>query len=258
MHARPSSQAVAPVQPFPPQRPQRAATDSEAALAFSSAFGATGAAALVVSAAALEVAAGAVAAAAVVEALTLELVSDEATLATLATVPALLVEAEEEESLPTPALVFSAVTSSAEMASQTDSPAPTASIAAVSVNEPKSPESAKELAWQSRPRAAEQEAASPAVGTLNSPLVSLRVAADAGALQPWKTLPSNRILAPASTSKLWLYVCQHQLLHSDVEVARTHPPLVSKKLLTAWRVVVSPTLGERPLVSCIQLFARVI
>ena len=113
-------------------------------------------------------------------------------------------EEEEEESLPTPALVLRAVTSSAEVAFHTESAEPTASTAAVSVNEPKSPEPVRELIWQSRPRAAEQEAASPAVGTLKRPLVSLRVAAETGALQSWKTLPSMRILAPASTSKLWL------------------------------------------------------
>lgn len=113
-------------------------------------------------------------------------------------------EAAEEESLPTPALVLRAVTSPAEVAFHTESAEPIASTAAVSVNEPKSPEPDKELIWQSRPRAAEQEAASPAVGTLKRPLVSLRVAAETGALQSWKTLPSMRILAPASTSKLWL------------------------------------------------------
>ena len=132
----------------------------------------------------------------------------EAELTTLAsTTPALPLaeeEEEEEESLPTPALVLRAVTSSAEVAFHTESAEPTASTAAVSVNEPKSPEPVRELIWQSRPRAAEQEAASPAVGTLKRPLVSLRVAAETGALQSWKTLPSIRILAPASTSKLWL------------------------------------------------------
>ena len=111
----------------------------------------------------------------------------------------------EEESFPTPALVLRAVTSSAEVAFHTASAEPTASTAAVSVNEPKSPEPDRELIWQSRPRAAEQEAASPAVGTLKRPLVSLRVAAETGALQSWKTLPSMRILAPDSTSKLWLW-----------------------------------------------------
>jgi len=115
---------------------------------------------------------------------------------------------DAEESFPTPALVLRAVTSSAEVAFHTASAEPTASTAAVSVNEPKSPEPDRELTWQSRPRAAEQEAASPAVGTLKRPLVSLRVAAETGALQSWKTLPSMRILAPSSTSKLWLSFCQ--------------------------------------------------
>ena len=129
----------------------------------------------------------------------------EAELTTLAsTTSALLLAAEEEESLPTPALVLRAVTSSAEVAFHTESADPTASTAAVSVNEPKSPEPDRALIWQSRPRAAEQAAASLAVGTLKRPLVSLRVAAETGALQSWKTLPSIRILAPASTSKLWL------------------------------------------------------
>ena len=119
-----------------------------------------------------------------------------------------LAEDAEEGSFPTPALVLRAVTSSAEVAFHTASAAPTASTAAVSVNEPKSPEPDRELTWQSRPRAAEHEAASPAVGTLKRPLVSLRVAAETGALQSWKTLPSMRILAPSSTSKLWLSFCQ--------------------------------------------------
>ena len=118
--------------------------------------------------------------------------------------PLLAAEDAEEESFPTPALVLRAVTSSAEVAFHTASPEPTASTAAVSVNEPKSPEPDRELTWQSRPRAAEQEAASPAVGTLKRPLVSLRGASESGALQSWKTLPSIRILSPASTSKLWL------------------------------------------------------
>jgi hypothetical protein len=130
----------------------------------------------------------------------------EAELTTLASTTAELplAEEEEEESLPTPALVLRAVTSSAEVAFHTESAEPIASTAAVSLNEPKSPEPERELIWQSRPRAAEHEAASPAVGTLKRPLVSLRVAAETGALQSWKTLPSMRILAPASTSKLWL------------------------------------------------------
>jgi hypothetical protein len=131
----------------------------------------------------------------------------EAELATSASTTAALPlaeEDEEEESFPTPALVLRAVTSSAEVAFHTESAEPIASTAAVSVNEPKSPEPDRELIWQSRPRAAEHEAASPAVGTLKRPLVSLRVAAETGALQSWKTLPSMRILAPASTSKLWL------------------------------------------------------
>lgn len=134
----------------------------------------------------------------------------EAELTALAstTAAAVLPLAAEEESFPTPALVLRAVTSVAEVASHTASPEPTASTAAVSVNEPKSPEPDRELTWQSRPRAAEQEAASPAVGTLKRPLVSLRVAAETGALQSWKTLPSMRILAPSSTSKLWLSFCQ--------------------------------------------------
>ena len=119
-----------------------------------------------------------------------------------------LAEEEEEESFPTPALVLRAVTSSAEVAFHTESTEPTASTAAVSVNEPKSPEPDRELTWQSRPRAAEQEAESPEVATLKRPLVSLRVAAETGALQSWKTLPSMRILAPSSTSKLWLSFCQ--------------------------------------------------
>lgn len=123
---------------------------------------------------------------------------------TAAAAAAVVPLAAEEESFPTPALVLRAVTSAAEVAFHTASPEPTASTAAVSVNEPKSPDPDRELTWQSRPRAAEQEAASPAVGTLKRPLVSLRVAAETGALQSWKTLPSMRILAPSSTSKLWL------------------------------------------------------
>ena len=133
---------------------------------------------------------------------------EEAELSTLASTTAaalsLAEEEEAEESFPTPALVFKAVTSSAEVAFHTLSAEPIASTGAVSVNEPKSPEPDRELIWQARPRAAEHEAASPAVGTLKRPLVSLRVAAETGALQSWKTLPSMRILAPASTSKLWL------------------------------------------------------
>lgn len=133
---------------------------------------------------------------------------EEAELATLASTTAALplaaAEEDEEESFPTPALVFKAVTSPAEVAFHTLSAEPIASIGAVSVKEPKSPEPDRELTWQSRPRAAEHEAASPAVGTLKRPLVSLRVAAETGALQSWKTLPSMRILAPVSTSKLWL------------------------------------------------------
>jgi len=136
----------------------------------------------------------------------------EAELATLASTTAAALplaeeeeeEEEEEDSLPTPALVLRAVTSSAEVAFQIESAEPIASTGAVSVNEPKSPEPDRELITQARPRAAEHEAASPAVGTLKRPLVSLRVAAETGALQSWKTLPSMRILAPASTSKLWL------------------------------------------------------
>jgi hypothetical protein len=123
-------------------------------------------------------------------------------LASMAAALPLAEEEEEEESFPTPALVLRAVTSSAEVASQMESAEPMASTAAVSVNEPNSPEPDKELIWQSRPSAAEQEAASPALGTLNRPLVSLRVASETGALQSWKMLPSIRILAPASTSKL--------------------------------------------------------
>lgn len=136
---------------------------------------------------------------------------DETTLATsaLATTALPLADDEEEESLPTPALVLRAVTSSAEVAFHTESAEPMAVTAAVSVNEPKSPEPDRELIWQARPRAAEHEAASPAVGTLKRPLVSLRVAAETGALQSWKTLPSMRILAPASTSKLWLCYGQY-------------------------------------------------
>lgn len=126
----------------------------------------------------------------------------DAALGTLASATTALPLLDEEESLPTPALVLRAVTSSAEVAFHTESADPIASTAAVSVNEPKSPEPESELIWQSRPSAAEHEAASPAVGTLNRPLVSLRVAAETGALQSWKTLPSSRILAPASTSKL--------------------------------------------------------
>ena len=135
----------------------------------------------------------------------------EAELATLASTTAAALplaeeeeEEEEEDILPTPALVLRAVTSSAEVAFQIESAEPIASTGAVSVNEPKSPEPDRELITQARPRAAEHEAASPAVGTLKRPLVSLRVAAETGALQSWKTLPSMRILAPASTSKLWL------------------------------------------------------
>ena len=141
----------------------------------------------------------------------------EAELATLASTTAAALplaeeEEEEDESLPTPALVLRAVTSSAEVAFQIESAEPIASTGAVSVNEPKSPEPDRELITQARPRAAEHEAASPAVGTLKRPLVSLRVAAETGALQSWKTLPSIRILAPASTSKLWLHVRQLQFL----------------------------------------------
>jgi hypothetical protein len=132
--------------------------------------------------------------------------ADEATSASKIAALPLAEDDEEEEvaSLPTPALVLRAVTPSAEVAFHTESAEPIASTAAVSVNEPKSPEPDRELIWQSRPRAAEHEAASPAVGTLKRPLVSLRVAVETGALQSWKTLPSMRILAPASTSKLWL------------------------------------------------------
>jgi hypothetical protein len=127
----------------------------------------------------------------------------DAELVALASTTAALPLAEEEEgSLPTPALVLRAATSPAEVASQMESTEPIATTAAVSVNEPKSPEPDNKLIWQSRPSAVEQEAASPAVGTLNRPLVSLRVASESGALQSWKTLPSIRILAPISTSKL--------------------------------------------------------
>ena len=70
----------------------------------------------------------------------------EAELTTLAGATTALPPAEEEEeSLPTPALVLRAVTSSAEVASQMESAEPIASTAAVSVNEPKSPEPEREL-----------------------------------------------------------------------------------------------------------------
>jgi hypothetical protein len=72
----------------------------------------------------------------------------EAELATSASTTAALLLAEEEaeeESFPTPALVFKAVTSSAEVAFHTESAEPIASTAAVSVNEPKSPEPVREL-----------------------------------------------------------------------------------------------------------------
>ena len=69
----------------------------------------------------------------------------EAELTTLTGATTALPLAEEEESLPTPALVLRAVTSSAEVASQMESAEPIASTAAVSVNEPKSPEPEREL-----------------------------------------------------------------------------------------------------------------
>ena len=131
-----------------------------------------------------------------------EEVEEEATLATLAPATAALPAVDEEDNLPTPALVLSLDTLSAGVAFHTESAEPIASTALVSVNEPKSPEPDSELTWQSRPSAAEHELVSPAEGTLKRPLVSLSVAAESGALQSWKTLPSMRILAPASTSKL--------------------------------------------------------
>lgn len=207
MQELPSAQEVAPVHPLPPQRPQRETTDVdvEAKLGFTAVVAAAGAVLLVVVGAFAEV----VDAATVLELalFVLEAIDeeegdeDETTLATSAFAAEAL---EEEESLPTPALVFRAVTSATEVAFQTDLAEPTAVTAAVSLKDPKSPEPDTELIWQARPRAAEHDAASPVVGTLKRPLVSLRVAAETGALQSWKTLPSIRILAPASTSKLWL------------------------------------------------------
>lgn len=123
------------------------------------------------------------------------------TSATFATTLELAV-ALPEPSLPTPALAEE--TSLAETASQTDSAVPTASTAEVSVKEPNSPDSERELTSQSRPRAEEQEAASLEDGTLKIPLLWLRASAESGALQSWKTLPSMRMVAPSSASKLWL------------------------------------------------------
>ena len=74
---------------------------------------------------------------------------EEAELATLASTTAALplaaAEEDEEESFPTPALVFKEATSPAEVAFHTLSAEPIASIGAVSVKEPKSPEPDREL-----------------------------------------------------------------------------------------------------------------
>lgn len=91
---------------------------------------------------------------------------EEEAVATFASASAALPLTDDEASLPTPALVLSSVTSSADVAFHIESAEPMASTAAVSAKEPKSPEPDKELTWQSRPRAAEHEAAFPAEGTL--------------------------------------------------------------------------------------------
>jgi hypothetical protein len=184
----PLSQEVAPVHPFPPQRPHFETTPAEFAVD-SAAVAETVDAALCVAAGVLVI---------VVDATIVAKLDTDAALAILTLAPA----APPEPSFPTPALVFRAITSSAEVAFHTESAFPIAFTAAASANEPKSPEPDRELISQARPRAAEQEAASAAVGTLNRPLVSLSVAAETGALQSLNTLPSRRILAPASTSKL--------------------------------------------------------
>jgi hypothetical protein len=193
----PLSQEVAPVHPFPPHRPHLEMTPAEFVVDFAGVTETVDTALLVAAGVLVKVVDATVVA-------KLDTEADGAALATLTLGPgpASLPPEAAEPSFPTPALVFRAVASSAEVAFHTESAFPIASTAAVSVNEPKSPEPDRELISQARPRTAEQEAASAVVGTLNRPLVSLRVAAETGALQSLKTLPSRRILAPASTSKL--------------------------------------------------------
>lgn len=115
-------------------------------------------------------------------------------------------EEEEEESeifpIPAPALTVEA-TWSAAIASQMESAPPMALTTVVSVKEPSSPELVSWLTWQSRPRALEHWAAALLSGTVKRPLVTARAASVMGALQSSKTLPSIRICAPCSMSKLW-------------------------------------------------------
>jgi hypothetical protein len=193
----PLSQEVDPVHPFPPQRPHFETTPANSAVGFAAMAEVVDAALLVATRVLVEV----VDATIVVK---LDTEADDAALAFLTLAPASLAPEASESSFPTPALVFSAVTSSAEAAFHIESAFPMTSTAAVSANKPNSPEPDRELVSQARPRATEQEAAAAVVGTLNRPLVSLSVAAETGALQSLKTLPSRRILAPASTSKLCL------------------------------------------------------
>lgn len=193
----PSSHVVDPVQDWPPHWPQREIAEPDEEEDEEEEEEATGAldstaAGVDSTAAALEVAAGETAAADEEEASSAVTLEDE--------------DEEEEESeifpIPAPALTVEA-TWSAAIASQIESAPPMALTTVVSVKEPKSPELVSWLTWQSRPRALEHWAAALLSGTVKRPLVTARAASVMGALQSSKTLPSIRICAPCSMSKLW-------------------------------------------------------
>jgi hypothetical protein len=150
----PRSQEVAPVHPLPPQRPHFEATATELVLVVVVEAAEKVDAVLLVAAGVLVVIVD------VTIVVKLDTETGDAALATLTLASVSLAPEASEPSFPTPALVSSAVTSSAEVALHTESAFPIAPTAAVSANEPKSPEPDRELISQARSRAAEQEAAS--------------------------------------------------------------------------------------------------